>query len=443
MKVCIVELDGTQWVVKTATTEDEAARLQHEAAQLQRAAHPGVVEIGLVEVPVDEAGAGVELRTRYAGISLRQRGPMPAAELCGLGAAVATVLADLHDIGIVHGAVHADHILIGGDGRPMLCGFGASTSTEAGDASLDARGLTATLSDFLGPDAPRRLVRVLRQDLSVRRSITSARALAAALGATMPDRRLPAPEDGGAVDPDLSSIRPANRDGPSPGDGGPDGGAEGLVSGAGRRRLRALSRGASTLATAAAAPSTPAPEAAATAAAAPSEPASTSASATTPHRRIGGAVLVAVVVAAIVAVVSAVGVSRISGQHRPTVACPPADRGCGPVPVHNGAFVTTSGTFTTGLPDPVVVLGRFACGTASLPAALDPRNGRIWTWLTWAGPTRAVTATAVTAPSGATTLRVRPEASGCDQLEVIDAAGTATVLGFGRSGAVHEAKRDA
>jgi hypothetical protein len=420
MEVGTIDLDGVRWVVKKAATTDEVARLAHEAAQLRLAAHPGVVEVA-----ASDAGDGVELRTRHAGVSLRQRGQLPAAELCGIGAAVATVLADLHDIGIVHGAVNADHILIGSDGRPMLCGFGASTSTEEGDATLDARGLTSTLSDLLGPDAPRRLVRVLRRDLSVRRGATPARALATALGAAMPDRRLPGPSVtpviaiarqadpprvGGAgpaigpPDPDLPPIGPPDPNLPplGPADpvlaplGPPDPvrppiDRPGLEGGAAsrtvaRRRHRVL---------------------------------------TVVPTRIGVTLLLTVVVVAVLAV----GVDRIGGHRRPTtVPCPRVDLGCRPVPVHRGAFVTALGTFTTGLPDPVVVLGRFACGPVSLPAALDPRTGRIWTWLTWPGPTRAVTATAVTAPSAATTLRVRPEASGCDRLEVIDAAGATTEL---------------
>ena len=66
-----------------------------EAAALRAAAHPGVVEL------VDAADGVV--RTRLVkGRSLGDTRPLTAEEVAGVTAAVATTLADLHDLSLIH-----------------------------------------------------------------------------------------------------------------------------------------------------------------------------------------------------------------------------------------------------------------------------------------------------------------------------------------------------
>lgn len=110
--------DATAIAVKSATTGHEIAGLAEEAERLQQARHPGVV--GFVDYRV--VGDRAELHTGYAGESL-ERWSGTLAQIAGVAAAVATTLAELHEMGIVHGRVDRSHVLIGPDGRPKLCGF--------------------------------------------------------------------------------------------------------------------------------------------------------------------------------------------------------------------------------------------------------------------------------------------------------------------------------
>ena len=128
--------------VKRATTDAEVERLRAEAFRLRRAGHPGVVTL----VGHDRVPGGEELRLRYAGDPLaRWRGSL--AEVAGLGAAVAATLADLHDLGLVHGRVDAGHVLVGADGRPRLCGFSEPGEATPADDVLALGRLVTTLVD--------------------------------------------------------------------------------------------------------------------------------------------------------------------------------------------------------------------------------------------------------------------------------------------------------
>jgi len=124
--------------VKTATGAADIARLRLEAERLERAAHPGLV---LVVTPapgdgVDESqadgDADIELRTRFAGDPV-SHWTGSVAGIAGLGAAVAATLADLHNIGMVHGRLDPTHILVGDDGRPRLCGLSHAGGAEPHD----------------------------------------------------------------------------------------------------------------------------------------------------------------------------------------------------------------------------------------------------------------------------------------------------------------------
>jgi hypothetical protein len=111
--------------VKRASTDAEVERLRAEAYRLRRAGHPGVVSL----VRHQRAPGGEELHLRYAGDPVeRWRGTL--AQAAGLSAAVAATLADLHDLGLVHGRLDPSHVLVGPDGRPRLCGL-----SDPGDAS--------------------------------------------------------------------------------------------------------------------------------------------------------------------------------------------------------------------------------------------------------------------------------------------------------------------
>jgi serine/threonine protein kinase len=104
---------------KQAETAADRQRLRSEAEALTVMAHPGVVHLIRTEGdPPDELVFG------WIDASDLNRVEIHSQEVvAGLGAAVATTLADLHDLGLVHGAVSPAHVLIDSAGRPVLCGF--------------------------------------------------------------------------------------------------------------------------------------------------------------------------------------------------------------------------------------------------------------------------------------------------------------------------------
>ena len=137
--------DGRVVAEKRSRNDADTVRLRHEAELLSAARHPGVVELVDCEVEAD----GVVLRTGFVGgHSLDTVGPLELERAAGLVAALADVVADLHDLGVVHGRVEPAHILIGPGGRPILCGFGGGGRV----GSVPPPGPPAT-SGFVDPAA--------------------------------------------------------------------------------------------------------------------------------------------------------------------------------------------------------------------------------------------------------------------------------------------------
>ncbi|MCA1657627.1 MAG: hypothetical protein LC713_07990, partial [Actinobacteria bacterium] len=108
-------------MVKRAADGAQAVRIAAEAEVLGAIQIPGVVELVAV---AGDAGRPCLVTARVAGPDLGRAPDLTVDEVAGVIAAVATVLADLHDLGMVHGAVMASHVLLGDEGRPVLCGFG-------------------------------------------------------------------------------------------------------------------------------------------------------------------------------------------------------------------------------------------------------------------------------------------------------------------------------
>ena len=117
-------------------------------------------------------------------------------------ASLATTVADLHDMGIVHGAIVPEHVLVAPDGRPVLCGFGSAGRVGDGDErqpSTDVAALGRLLRRLAtGPDARglRRVAEAATADEPDARP--SARDVAAELSAAVPGARLPAPKPAAA-----------------------------------------------------------------------------------------------------------------------------------------------------------------------------------------------------------------------------------------------------
>jgi hypothetical protein len=149
---------GDEQVVKTASTEADRRQLASEAVALAGAAHPGVVR--LLEVRDDALILG-----RVQGGALSDRGPQPVEIVAGWGAALATTLGDLHDIGYAHGAIEAEHVLFDEAGRPVLCSFNRAVGPGApnwdGVAAADVSALAGLIAERLPAGAPKRLSRAL------------------------------------------------------------------------------------------------------------------------------------------------------------------------------------------------------------------------------------------------------------------------------------------
>ena len=195
---------GGPVAIKTATGTESIERLRGEAARLRTAGHPGVVTV----VSCEPAGDAVELRTRFAGDALSGwSGTLAGA--AGLCAATADTLADLHDVGLVHGRLDASHVLVGSDGRPRLCGLSDPGNAEPAD---DVRAFGVLMEDLLARVEARRrgtlawprttgsggdrraLVQAARRALDpVAARRPSARALARSILAAVPGAELPQP----------------------------------------------------------------------------------------------------------------------------------------------------------------------------------------------------------------------------------------------------------
>ncbi|QXC62403.1 hypothetical protein KSP35_06275 [Aquihabitans sp. G128] len=102
-------------VVKSALDGQGADQLAREADRLERGRHRGVVEL----LHADPE----RLVLAWAGqqtFALVRPDPREAAALL---AAVAATVADLHEVGLIHGRLTPDHVLVGGDGRPRVGGL--------------------------------------------------------------------------------------------------------------------------------------------------------------------------------------------------------------------------------------------------------------------------------------------------------------------------------
>ena len=197
---------GGAVVVRRATGADDAARLRQIGERLEAIGHPGVVQVRSSSGD-DEAW---ELQLDYAGRPLEQLATMPAEQVAGLAAAVAATLADLHGAGVVHGRLDASHVLVGPEGRPILCGIDAHSDPPPAPhddvAALGALMVTLLDPSSAGPDLEpipdRRWRRRRSWDGWVRRSLLlladqacaepatrrpTARRLAAAITEAVPD----------------------------------------------------------------------------------------------------------------------------------------------------------------------------------------------------------------------------------------------------------------
>ncbi|MEO5679231.1 MAG: hypothetical protein ABIS47_06145, partial [Acidimicrobiales bacterium] len=132
---------GCEVVHKTATQPGERERLLREAAMLRMAAARGVRGLAAVVTPPAADDPEPTLVTSaVAGPSLAVAAPLPVGEVAGVAAEVASLLAGLHEAGLVHGAVEPGHVVLDGEGGAILVGLGDGGEAGApGPAEADGR----------------------------------------------------------------------------------------------------------------------------------------------------------------------------------------------------------------------------------------------------------------------------------------------------------------
>lgn len=410
-----------EWVTKVAESSDERFRLGREAAVLRAVAHPAIVRLAGVEGPGAPTQPDRLRLHRTPGPSLVDAAAPSEEVAAGWGAAVATVIGDLHDLGFVHGALGPEHVLIDEQGRPIICGLGhARRVEEAGHGALEAdvRAVAGLVAGLLGPghDGVRRIVR--QWETGRRRHRSGARAFARALVRAVPEATVMpigpvGPADtirsaaGGRQLEDGADSGGAGAAGVGGGVGGGGGGVGGGGGGGGNvaaaverqvpgRAGRPLRR----------VPSYPGHE---------------------ERRRLRLAAV------GVLGLAAAGGFGWLAGNlsrpDRPGPTAPPAHSSAGVMA--NGptdGYVLRSGRGE----HPLTVVGRWGCGVAR-PAVLDTASGSVWTFPAWPSGTGALRATFVERVAGASGLAVVSRGASCDDLVVIRSGESDLRLALDRS----------
>ncbi len=121
MSAVTVSRCDEQLIAVKQVTAERAEYLEREAELLRRLDHPGLVRfVDLVET----ADGGRALHTEFVNADTWATRPLsdPAERAAGM-AALAAVVADLHQLGVAHLQLTEPHVLHGTDDRPVLCGL--------------------------------------------------------------------------------------------------------------------------------------------------------------------------------------------------------------------------------------------------------------------------------------------------------------------------------
>ncbi|MCY4422388.1 MAG: hypothetical protein OXC06_04885 [Acidimicrobiaceae bacterium] len=125
MATVTVSRSGDRLIAVKQVPAAHAPNLEREAETLRRLDHPGAVRfVDLIETP----DGGRALQTEFVSSDTWATRPAtdPAERAAGV-AALAEVVADLHDTGLAHCQINPSHVLHGDDDRPVLCGFRQAT----------------------------------------------------------------------------------------------------------------------------------------------------------------------------------------------------------------------------------------------------------------------------------------------------------------------------
>jgi hypothetical protein len=343
--------------------------------------------------------------TPVDGRPLAELGPLAPEEIAGVAAAVATLLAELHEAGKAHGRVDATEVVIAPDGQALLrtrgpggtpaddvAAVGHLMSSLLATARADGRGRSGLrngpgwmpfwrpeardrgregpvrrdwrgqLGPMLAPPAAPTLAALAAEacaDDPNRRP--SARALATAISEQVPTARLPVPGAGRL----LPLMAPLRR---------------------GRSR-RWLGRGAP----------------------------------------VAAGVLALVLVLALVARKGPSGPAEAPAEPAPAepapahpAGAPPTLVALPPVQFENGVLTFQGARYAVGRPGDLVAVGDWACTGSPTPILLRPSSGELFAFDAWAGPAKEVRARALGQVEHAVGVRAVRAAGPepCDQVEV-------------------------
>jgi serine/threonine protein kinase len=128
--VAATDEHGNEFAIKAlrpelATDHDLVTRLMRECAVLARVRNPNLVAVHDCVVDGDFVGI---VRDRVTGTSLRahlrEAGTLLPAEIARIGAGIATALAALHNVGVLHLDLRPENILLDEEKTPRVTGFG-------------------------------------------------------------------------------------------------------------------------------------------------------------------------------------------------------------------------------------------------------------------------------------------------------------------------------
>jgi hypothetical protein len=403
-------------VEKVAETPSELDRLHREAATLRAAAHPGVVRL------VAAADDRLTLN-RIDGPTLSEVAQRSSQATAAWGAALCTTVGDLHDIGCVHTAICADHVILDQGGHPVLCGLGnarwPSDAVELAALALADRNATVAIiaesfaqlastptnSPLMpGPRLGRLLV--ARRQRRFRRSDTGLRDLAKSLAAHAEATKLATPpySQKRLASKRLASKRLASKR---------------LAS----KRLaskRPTSLRPVKLLTAIQRPTSLRPDTLQPDTLQPDQRPRTSSVFAKPWKLAGAA---CIIVASAVLGVDALGGSNQSDAHLGsqsaqtlTVVGP-----SGPLEL----LSSSSGAMS-------ISAGRWSCGVV-MPAVLQVSSGQIWIFAKWPSPTQREVGHLLTRLRGAVSLWSTSKSAGCDTLMATTTSGGSVVVATGSS----------
>jgi predicted ATPase/GAF domain-containing protein len=149
------------WVLQTdAARMSDLARLKHGYEAIQRIDSESVIRV----LAVEDMGAGILIVLEdFPGVPLRhvlrERPKLGVGEALELAVRLTGAIADVHRVGVVHGDIRPQNILVGEDGRLKLTRFGATHAVTREDEELYDKTIIEDLLPYISPEQTGRMNR--------------------------------------------------------------------------------------------------------------------------------------------------------------------------------------------------------------------------------------------------------------------------------------------